>query len=480
MTARIKYGRSVGASIDWWTIGVWLLLVVIGWLNLYAAVDSEANTAFDISLDYGKQLVWIGVSMVVALAVMLIDDKYYHILSWPIYGVFLALMLSTLIIGREVNGAKAWLVLGPVSIQPTEFMKFAVSLALARTMSSYGFTLSRWRNLFRVGVIIGLPVVVMFAQHDVGSAVVYASFLFMLYREGLNRWVYIILGIVFVLFFGSFWITDTGLLVLIITGCAAGFGITCRNWRLPLVYLASVALISIALWSGLTFGAGVEWRYYYILLGTSLASLPVVGVAAYSKRLRGFWIFIVLFLSSLALVSVTDIVFDSLDLHQQKRILDTLGIESDSRGWGYNVNQSKIAIGSGGFTGKGFLEGTQTKFNFVPEQSTDFIFCTVGEEWGFVGAIIVLALFCALILRLVKMGERSREPFTKVYCYCVAGIFLLHVLINIGMTIGIVPVIGIQLPFFSYGGSSFLAFTLLLFVALRLDYGSGDLEASGM
>ena len=476
MTARIKYGRGAGAAIDWWTIGVWLLLVALGWLNLYAAVYSDTNAAFDLGLDYGKQLVWIGISMVVALVVMLIDDKYYHILAWPIYGVCLALMLSTLVVGRDVNGAQAWLVIGPVSIQPAEFMKFAVSLALARSMSIYGFALGRWRYLLRVVLIVGLPVVVMFAQHDVGSAVVYASFLFMLYREGLNRWVYIILGIVLVLFFGSFWITDTGLLVLIIAGCAAGFGLTYRNVRLPLVYLASVALVSVALWAGLTFGAGVEWRYYYILLGVSLASLPVVGVAAYSKRMRGFWIFIVLFLSSLAFVSVTDVVFDSLDLHQQKRILDTLGIESDSRGWGYNVNQSKIAIGSGGFIGKGFLEGTQTKFKFVPEQSTDFIFCTVGEEWGFVGSVVVLALFCVLILRLVRMGERGREPFTRIYCYSVAGIFLLHVLINIGMTIGIVPVIGIPLPFFSYGGSSFLAFTLLLFVALRLDFGSEDLE----
>uniref|UniRef100_S0DDG7 Putative rod shape-determining protein RodA n=1 Tax=termite gut metagenome TaxID=433724 RepID=S0DDG7_9ZZZZ len=478
MTARIKQNSLLHGRVDWVTIGVWLLLVALGWLNLYAAVYDESRAAFDLGQRYGMQLIWIGVSLVVALVVMLVDDKYYHILAYPIYGVMLTLMISTLFLSPEIKGAKAWLVMGPVAIQPAEFMKFAVSLALARSMSSFGFSVNRPRNLLRVAIIVGLPVAVMFLQHDVGSAVVFASFLFMLYREGLNPWIYIVLGIVLGLFFGSFWVTDTGLLMAILAGCAVGFGFRYRNWKAPLIYLSAVALVSVTAWFGLKFLASIEWRYYYILLGTSLLSLPIAAVAAYAKRLRGFWVYIVLFVASVAFVSVTDVVFDSLDIHQQKRILDTLGIESDSRGWGYNVNQSKIAIGSGGFIGKGYLEGTQTKFNFVPEQSTDFIFCTVGEEWGFAGSLVVLVLFCILILRLVRMGERCQEPFGRIYCYCVAGIFLVHVLINIGMTVGIVPVIGIPLPFFSYGGSSFLAFTLLLFVALRLDLGSGELSAA--
>ncbi|MDR2890139.1 MAG: rod shape-determining protein RodA [Alistipes sp.] len=466
--------RVLGRGVDWWTIGVWLALVVMGWVNLYAAVYDETQGAFELGLDYGKQLMWIGASMLVALLVMLLDDKYYHILAWPIYGLCLAAMLSTIVLGREINGAKAWLVLGPLSIQPTEFMKFAVSLALARHMSGYGFTLGRWRGLWRVGAIVGLPVAVMFMQHDVGSAVVYGSFMLMLYREGLNRWIYIVSGIVLGLFFGSFWITDTGLLMAILVGCAAGFGFIHRNWRAPLVWLASVALVSIVVWTGARFALDVGWSYYYVLLAVSCLAVAVAAIAARAARIGRFWVLVVLFFSSLAFVSASGVVFDSLDLHQQKRILDTLGVESDARGWGYNVNQSKIAIGSGGLLGKGFLEGTQTKFDFVPEQSTDFIFCTVGEEWGFAGSIAVLALFCVLIMRLVKMGERCQEPFARIYCYCVAGIFLVHVLINTGMTIGLVPVIGIPLPFFSYGGSSFLAFTLLLFVALRLDYGAGE------
>ncbi len=474
MMARSKKGSVIHGKVDWWTIVVALTLAAMGWLNLYAAVYDETRPVFEITSQYGMQLLWMGVSLAGAVVVMLVDDKYYHILAYPVYTVMLVLMLATLVVGREVNGAKAWLVFGPVGLQPTEFMKFAASLALARAMSVFGFSLGRLRDLGKVALLVGLPVAVMFLQHDVGSAVVYASFLFMLYREGLNRWIYVVLGMVLTLFFGSFWITDTGLLIFILAGCAAGFGLTYGNWRAPLVYLASVALVSITAWLVATLLAGLDWRYYYVLLVTVSVSLPVCAVLAYGHRLRGFVVFIALLVGSVVFVSATDIVFDSLDLHQQKRILNTLGVESDIKAWGYNVNQSKIAIGSGGFTGKGYLEGTQTKFNFVPFQSTDFIFCTVGEEWGFVGTVVVLALFCALIMRLVAMAERQQEPFRRIYCYSVAGIFLLHVLINVGMTIGLVPVIGIPLPFFSYGGSSLLAFTLLLTVAVRLDLGSGD------
>jgi rod shape determining protein RodA len=459
--------------VDWWTIAIALVLMAMGWLNLYAAVYSETSPAFDPGAEYGKQLVWMGASLGLALVVMLIDDKYWHILAWPIYVIVLGLMLATLFT-PAIKGARAWLAFGPVSIQPAEFMKFAASLALARAMSTFGFTLSRVRDLFQVVLILGIPIGVMFLQHDVGSAVVYASFLFMLYREGLNQWIYIVLGVLLTLFFGSFWITDTGLLLLILAGCAAGFGVAYRRWRTALVYVASVVLVSVVVWAVLRFGAGLDWRYYWILLATCGGSLPVCIGLAYAHRLRGFWAFVLLFLGSVAFVSGAEEVFESLDLHQQKRILNTLGVESDPKLWGYNVNQSKIAIGSGGVLGKGWLEGTQTKFNFVPEQSTDFIFCTVGEEWGFAGTIVVLALFCALIFRLVAMGERQQEAFGRIYCYSVAGVFLFHVLINVGMTIGMVPVIGIPLPFFSYGGSSFLAFTLLLFVALRLDLGSGE------
>jgi rod shape determining protein RodA len=468
-----KRGSIFHERADWWTIGIYLALVVLGWLNLYAAVwDDTQVSAFSFAHNYGKQIVWIGLSVAVALVIMLIDDKYYHMLAYPIYAVALTLMLTTLPFGKVINGARAWLVFGPVAIQPTEFMKFAVSLALARFMSHYSFSIRRLKDLAGVAMLIAVPIGVMFLQHDVGSAVVYGSFLFMLYREGLNKWIYIVVGMVVVLFVGSFWITDVGLLVVILLVCTLAFAVQYRAWRGTIIYLAAVTLFSLVFYFAFRLLFSADISYYWSLLGVSVVSLPVVGVLAYGKRLRGFAIYIALFLSSIVFVSLTDVVFDHLDLHQQKRILDLLGIESDLKNWGYNVNQSKIAIGSGGLLGKGFLEGTQTKFNFVPEQSTDFIFCTVGEEWGFAGAVVVLALFCALILRLVRMGERQGEPFSRIYCYCVAGIFFIHVFINVGMTIGLMPVIGIPLPFFSYGGSSFLAFTILLFVALRLDMGS--------
>ncbi len=474
--ARMRTGRVLHGRVDWTTVVIYLLLVAMGWLNLYAAVYDQTREVFDIGSRYGMQLVWIGISLVMALVVMLVDDKFWHILAYPLYGLCLVLMLATLVFSPEIKGARAWLLLGPVALQPAEFMKFAVSLALARLMSNFGFTITRPGDLARVAMIVLVPVGVMFLQHDVGSAVVYGSFLFMFYREGLWRWIYVVLGVVLGLFFGSFWVTDTGLLLLILVGCAGGFGLRYRNWKAPLVYLSTVALVSVLAWVVLQLAVGADVRYYWALLGTSFVSLPVVCAVAYGHRLRGFWVYVVFFVASLVFVSATDVVFDRLDLHQQKRILDTLGVESDARGWGYNVNQSKIAIGSGGLVGKGYLEGTQTKFHFVPEQSTDFIFCTVGEEWGFVGSVLVLGLFCVLIVRLVRMGERQGESFGRIYCYCVAGIFLVHVLINVGMTVGLVPVIGIPLPFFSYGGSSFLAFTLLLVVALRLDLGSGEIE----
>jgi rod shape determining protein RodA len=467
-----KQASIFNGRADWGTIAIYFVLVVLGWLNLYAANynDSQA-VVFDFGMSYGKQLVWIAISVAVAVVVMLVDDKYYHILAYPIYGVALALMIATILVGKEIKGAQAWLVFGPVVIQPTEFMKFAVSLALARFMSHYSFSIKRLKDLASVALLIVLPIGVMFLQHDVGSAVVYGSFLFMLYREGLNRWVYIVLAMVILLFVGSFWITEEGLLFMILGLCTVAFAVQYKVWKSAVIYLASILLASLVLYFTLhvLFRSNID--YYWLLLGASVVSLPIVGVRAYGKRLRGAGIYIALFLASVLFVSMTDMVFDHLDLHQQKRILDLLGIESDLQNWGYNVNQSKIAIGSGGFFGKGFLEGTQTKFNFVPEQSTDFIFCTVGEEWGFAGSLVVLGLFCWLILRLIRMGERQGEPFNRIYCYCVAGIFFIHVFINVGMTIGLMPVIGLPLPFFSYGGSSFLAFTIMLFVALRLDVG---------
>ena len=454
-------------GLDWITILVYTVLVLMGWVNIYAAVYDEAHSSiFDISQRYGMQLIWIGVSAFIAISILLIDDKYYHILAYPLYWFSILVLIGVLLFGKEVNGAKSWL----FGIQPSEFVKFTTALALARYMSSYSFDIRNLKHLLHVAILLGLPVLIVMLQNDTGSALVFGSFLFMLYREGFNGWVYIALIMIISLFIFSFLLEPTALLIVLILVCVVGEGMTNGNWRSKAIYLAGLALGSTLIYTvcQLLLSIDISW-YLSILIATTL-SIGVVILYAYRYKINNILTFILLFFGSLGFTYTVDYVFNNvLQIHQQKRILDLLGLESDLSHWGYNVNQSKIAIGSGGFTGKGFLEGTQTKFNFVPEQSTDFIFCTVGEEWGFIGSAIVIILFVILILRLIRMGERQQEPFGRIYCYCVASVFLFHITINIGMTIGIMPVIGIPLPFFSYGGSSLIAFTILLFVAIKLD-----------
>ena len=456
--------------IDWKTILVFVLLVFIGWLNIYAAVYNEAlSGGFDLSSRYGMQLIWIGISAVAAIIILLIDDIYYHLLAYPFYGVMLVVLVLTLFVGKEVNGAKSWLSFGPVAIQPAEFMKLATALALARFMSEYNFTLSRPKWLLGVGALLLVPIFVILLQNDMGSALVYGSFLVVLYREGLNPWVYYALFLIVGLFVGSFLLSPTALLAILIVLFVVSQLLSNHNPKDSVVFVAGIGLLSIVIYA-LSWAGNWGLDYYHSFLISSLVLLVPALLHAYRHKLSTIYLFAVMFVCSLIFLGAVDYVFnDVLQLHQQKRILDLLGLESDLRGWGYNVHQSKIAIGSGGFLGKGFLEGTQTKYDFIPEQSTDFIFCTVGEEWGFVGSVVVLALFAVLIVRLMKMGERQQEPFRRVYCYGVAGVFLFHVIINIGMTIGLMPVIGIPLPMFSYGGSSLLAFTVLFFIAVRLD-----------
>ncbi len=466
--------------IDWVSILIYAALVLMGWLNIYAAVYDEAHASiFDMGQRYGMQLVWIGVSVFLAVSILLIDDKYYHMLSYPFYWIMILVLLGVLFFGKEVNGAKAWIMIGPVAFQPTELAKFTTSLALARYMSAYSFDIHNFRNMFRVFLILLLPVAVILLQNDTGSALVYGSFLFMLYREGFNGWIYVALFMVISLFIFSFLLEPAALLVLMVIACTVAEGLTNGLWRDKLIYLSGVLLGALLLHVGPALLLGTGISFYVSLLISVVISLAAVFFYAYRYKLRNVFMFVLLFFGSLAFTQVVDYAFDNiLQTHQQKRILDLLGLESDLKGWGYNVNQSKIAIGSGGFSGKGFLEGTQTKFNFVPEQSTDFIFCTVGEEWGFLGSALVVILFAVLIVRLIRMGERQKESFGRVYCYCAASIFLFHVLVNIGMTIGIMPVIGIPLPFFSYGGSSLISFTILLFVAIRLDMSKQELQTT--
>jgi len=469
MQSSIKDGLFQG--VDFLAVLYYLLLVAAGCVCITAAsFDEETADFFAFSHFYIKQYLWVGAVLIAALVILLLDVRYYHMWAYPLYIIGIAVMVGVLAAGKEVNGARSWIELGSLRIQPVEFVKIATALALARAMSNYSFSIDRFGDLVRVGVIIGIPLLLTILQNDTGSGIVLGAFLFVLYREGLNKWLCIPILLIAALFIVSFLLTPMTLLVLLILICTLSEAMMDGLWRSRIVYLATLALAAIVLCSLGNLVAPGTLDLYRSLLFVTFASLPVAAVYAYRRQLRNIFLTGGLFVLATAFVPATGYIFDSvLRDHQQKRILSFLGIVDDPRNIDYNVNQSKIAIGSGGLFGKGFLQGTQIKYNFVPEKHTDFIFCTVGEEWGFAGAAAVLSVLCLLLLRLIEMGERQQETFGRVYCYSVAAILLFHVLVNVGMTIGLMPVMGIPLPFMSYGGSSLLAFTILLFIAIRLD-----------
>jgi len=458
-------------SVDWLAILLYVGLVAVGWISICAATfDETAVDIFSFRHFYIKQVMWIGLSAVLAIFVMLLDDKYYHMLAYPAYIAGIAILIGTLLFGKTVNGAKAWIEMGFFSIQPVELVKIATALALARVMSSYSFSIHKVGDLLRVAAIIGLPLAIIILQNDTGSGIVLCSFIFVLYREGLNKWLCIPALLIAALFIGSFVFTRMTMLVLLILICVVSEAAMNGLWRSRIIYLAALALSAAAVYLTANFLLGIGFSAYMSLLSVTLLSLVWVVIYAFKTNLRNIFISVAMFAGAMVFLPTTDYIFNSiLKEHQQDRIYSFLGIKNDPLGIDFNVNQSKIAIGSGGVTGKGFLGSTQVKYNFVPEKHTDFIFCTVGEEWGFIGCLLVLSMYCILILRLMRMGEKLDEPFSRIYCYCVAAILLFHLLVNVGMTIGLMPVMGIPLPFMSYGGSSLMAFTLLLFIAIRLD-----------
>ena len=469
MTSNRHSGIFYG--VDLWTVLLYVLIVLAGWVSITSASFDEGSAElFSFSHFYMKQLLWIGMAWITALVVLLLDERFYHMFAYPAYLGGIALLLAALLFGREVNGAKAWFEFGSFRVQPVEFAKIATALALARVMSEYSFSINRAGDLFRVGVVICIPLFIIILQNDTGSGIVLGSFLFVLYREGLNKWLCIPVLLIAALFIVSFLLSPMTLLVTLILVCTLSEAMMNGMWRSRIIFLAVLALASILLCAAAALIAPGKLDLYHSLLIVSLLSIVGVSVYAYRSNLRNIFILVCFFVGSMIFLPTTDYIFNSiLKEHQQNRIKSYLGLLDDPRNLDYNVNQSKIAIGSGNFWGKGFLEGTQIKYGFVPERHTDFIFCTVGEEWGFLGAVVVLSLLCILILRLMSMGERQQEPFGRIYCYCVAAILLFHVLVNVGMTIGLMPVMGIPLPFMSYGGSSLIAFTILLFIAVRLD-----------
>ncbi|PXY00797.1 rod shape-determining protein RodA [Marinifilum breve] len=466
MTRRV----SLIKNLDWWTILLYALLVFLGWINIYAAVyNEEHQSIFDISQRYGKQLMWIGAAAVLAIVILIVESKFYSAFAYPTYLFMLILLIAVLVLGRDIKGAKSWFELGPIRFQPAEFAKFATCLAISRYVTQYNFKIHKIKSLFISAVILFTPMALIVLQGDAGSALVYSVFLLVLYREGLSGIVLFLAFIAALLFvFTLLWPKFTVLLIIVCSSLivAKTYGLKWPAFAKAILSLgACLALVWLV-----AKGLKIEISNYLILIiSLGINAVPFL-VHAYKKKLQNVaWTILIVFGSIFYTFSVGYIFDNVLEIHQRTRINELLGIETNPYGSGYNVAQSKIAIGSGGFAGKGFLNGTQTKFKFVPEQSTDFIFCTVGEEWGFVGSSFVLILLLTLILRLLFLAERQRSSFSRVYGYGVACILFFHLTINVGMTIGLAPVIGIPLPFFSYGGSSLWSFTILLFIFLRLD-----------
>lgn len=461
---------NIWANLDWRTIFLYALLVFLGWINIYAAVYNEEHSSIlDMSQRYGKQLIWIIAAFVLAAVIVIFDSRFYVSFAYVLYGLTMLLLVGVLLLGSEVKGSRSWFQIGGFAIQPAEFAKFTTALALAKFTSSYNFKLSELKSIGVISVIILLPVMLIFLQNDTGSALVFSVFLLVLYREGLPG-IFLFIGVLMAVVFILTLIFSSTETILILAAAALLIHYCLRQQPTETIKALTICLMVF----------GIVWLSDYIfnlnsgitklLLYSSIPVTAIFSAYAYRKGLNQLLIIIAIYITLVLMTFSVDYVFNEvMEPHQRSRIEELLGIKSDLLGVGYNVNQSKIAIGSGGFTGKGFLKGTQTKFDFVPEQSTDFIFCTVGEEWGFIGSTFVILLFAALLLRLVYLAERQRSVFSRVYGYSVASILFFHFTINIGMTIGLAPVIGIPLPFFSYGGSSLWSFTILLFIFLRLD-----------
>lgn len=412
----MRESKGIFANIDWTIILLYLVLIFIGWINIYAAVYSEEDQSiFSFEQNYGRQFFWILTSILIALFILMIDAKFFVTFAYLFYAISILSLVAVLFVGKEVGGSISWFQFGIFSIQPAEFAKFATGLVIAKYLSTLNIKISSLKTQLIIAILLCIPACLILLQHDTGSALVFLSIIFVLYREGLSGNILLIGLMVVVLF----------VLTLLI-----------NKFIIAAILLGIVILL-----------------FFFI-----------------KRTFSNIVVLLVLLIAAESFVFSVDYVFTNiLEPHQKTRINVLLGKEYDPHGAGYNIIQSKIAIGSGGFFGKGFLKGTQTKYDFVPEQSTDFIFCTIGEEWGFVGSLTVILLFIALLARIVRVAERQRSAFGRIYGYCVASILFIHFTINIGMTVGLFPIIGIPLPFFSYGGSSLWAFTILLFIFLKLD-----------
>uniref|UniRef100_UPI0040254AA3 rod shape-determining protein RodA n=1 Tax=Candidatus Cryptobacteroides bacterium TaxID=3085639 RepID=UPI0040254AA3 len=467
--------RGIKKSVDWALVVTYLLLIIIGWVNIYASIHSDGPASiFDYNFRSGKQFVWILTALgLAALILFVVNAQLWESASIPLYLGVLCLLVAVIFLGVEVKGSRSWFEFGPIRFQPAEVSKITTSLLLATLMSQVNFRITRFKDFLLTALILGIPMVVILAESETGSALVYVGFIFVMYREGFSGWWIFCIGMAALLFILTLTASPyVSILVL------AGVLLLCNGLESNKIGVAfwifSGVLLILCLLPWI-FGKFSPESFVskinplYILVGICVAAVLYLMIVGYRSRHRFLSMSALGLIAGMALVFSTEFIFNNiLQDHQRKRIEVLLGMKEDPAGVGYNVNQSMIAIGSGGLHGKGFLGGTQTTFGFVPEQSTDFIFCTVGEEWGFIGCFVVIALYVFLILRIISDAEKSRKAFTRIYGYCVASCIFMHLFINIGMTIGLMPVIGIPLPLLSYGGSSLWAFTILIFIFIAL------------
>ena len=469
---------SVLRNIDWWTILIYIALLSFGWISVCGASYSYGETdIFSLDTRSGMQIIWIATSIVLGFVIVMLDDRFYDTFAFIIYGLLLLLLFATIFNPHSIKGSRSWLVLGPLRLQPAEFAKFATALALAKLMSTYGYNINKWKHFVATLAVILLPMLFIVLQRETGSALVYLAFFLMFYREGMPgsvlftgvaMVVYFVVGIRFAEVYMGDTPTSVGKFAVLLMVQLFSIGMVwvyCnRRKALQLLFYCVVAtLLSLFL-------LFIPIDIVYVQMVMTAVLIGYLLWEGLSSRLRSYFFIALFALGSVGFFYGADFIMQNvMEPHQRSRINVLLGLDEDLRGAGYNVHQSEIAIGSGGLQGKGFLNGTQTKLKFVPEQDTDFIFCTVGEEEGFLGSAGVLLLFLTLILRLIYLSERQPYHFSRVYGYCVLSIFLFHLFINVGMVLGLTPVIGIPLPFFSYGGSSLWGFTFLLFIFLRLD-----------
>ena len=477
-----RFTRNTALSVDWVVVVVYLLLMVFGWFSICGASHEIGDTDFfDFATRSGKQIVWMGLALVIGWIILLIDDQYFDQLTGLLYVLTMVLLLITPFIAKDIKGSRSWISLGPVNLQPAEFAKCVTALAVAKMCGQYGFSLDKMRNLLKASLLVLLPMALIIMQKETGSALVYAAFFLVFYREGMpgaflftafSAVLYFVVGIRYaeVPLEGTLsTVGDFSVMTIIWMFCIGMIHVFCKQtihaWR---IFWAGIAVVGTALFFSLAVvPIDVSLAFVVVLAGAFL----YLCYHALSERIISYFYIALFTLGSLGFLYSANFALDHLQPHQKIRIQVLLGVVTDNAGAGYNVNQSMIAIGSGGLEGKGFMNGTQTKLKYVPEQDTDFIFCTVGEEQGFIGSSAVLLLFLTLILRLVYLAERQTHTYARVYGYCVLSILLFHVFINIGMVLGLTPVIGIPLPFFSYGGSSLWGFTILLFIFLRIDAG---------